>query len=51
VDYSLTWTCYSGKDVPCLKCGSCVERIEAFEYNNIRDPLINKKVWDKIISE
>jgi len=39
VDYSLTWTCYSGKERACGKCGSCMERLEAFEYNNIKDPL------------
>ena len=25
VDYSLTWTCYKGKEKACGKCGSCVE--------------------------
>ncbi len=38
-DYSLTWTCYKGKDVACGKCGSCVERLEAFEDNDVVDPL------------
>lgn len=40
VDYSLTWTCYKGLDRPCRKCGSCVEREEAFEKNGIIDPLL-----------
>ncbi len=39
VDYSLTWTCYNGKEKPCGKCGSCVERLEAFRLNHIKDPL------------
>ena len=39
VDYSLTWTCYKGKEKPCQKCGSCIERIEAFKKNNTKDPL------------
>lgn len=41
VDYSLTWTCYSpSKDgKACGRCGSCTERLEAFEKNNIKDPL------------
>ncbi len=39
VDYSLTWTCYKGKQKACGKCGSCVERLEAFEINGIEDPL------------
>jgi len=39
VDYSLTWTCYQGRDKACGKCGSCVERLEAFEKAGIDDPL------------
>jgi 7-cyano-7-deazaguanine synthase len=39
VDYSLTWTCYEGKDKPCGKCGACVERAEAFAANHVEDPL------------
>lgn len=39
VDYGLTWTCYSGLEEPCGKCGSCVERAEAFAKNNVKDPL------------
>jgi len=39
VDYSKTWTCYKGKGKACGKCGSCVERLEAFEKANIKDPI------------
>lgn len=39
VDYSLTWTCYKGEDKACGKCGSCVERLEAFQKARIHDPL------------
>lgn len=39
VDYSLTWTCYKGEELPCGKCGSCTERLEAFAVNNSVDPL------------
>ena len=39
VDYSKTWTCYEGKEFPCGKCGSCVERLEAFADNQECDPI------------
>lgn len=39
VDYSLTWTCYKGGEKACGKCGSCTERLEAFEKAGIEDPI------------
>ena len=39
VDYSLTWTCYNGRDKACGKCGSCVERLEAFKKAGMKDPI------------
>ncbi|MFL0806777.1 MAG: 7-cyano-7-deazaguanine synthase QueC [Oceanobacter sp.] len=39
LDYSKTWTCYNGRDKACGKCGSCVERLEAFAENQQSDPL------------
>lgn len=39
VDYSLTWTCYEGKELACGKCGACTERLEAFEEVGIEDPI------------
>ena len=39
LDYSKTWTCYNGREKACGKCGSCVERLEAFAHNNLIDPL------------
>ena len=39
VDYSKSWTCYKGKEKACGKCGSCVERLEAFEKADAIDPL------------
>ena len=39
LDYSKTWTCYNGREKACGKCGSCVERLEAFAANGINDPI------------
>ncbi len=39
LDYSQTWTCYNGRDKACGRCGSCVERLEAFASNGVTDPL------------
>lgn len=39
LDYGETWTCYNGREKACGKCGSCVERLEAFEQNQATDPL------------
>lgn len=37
--YELTWSCYEGKDRPCGVCGTCLDRIAAFEKNGVTDPL------------
>ena len=34
----LTWSCYAGGEIHCGRCGTCVERKEAFELANIADP-------------
>lgn len=39
LDYGRTWTCYNGRDKACGRCGSCVERLEAFAANGVTDPL------------
>lgn len=38
VPYGKTWTCYKGQAEHCGKCGTCVERIEAFELAGVPDP-------------
>jgi len=38
VDYSKTWSCYEGGAVHCGKCGTCVERKEAFSLAGEVDP-------------
>ena len=39
VDYGSTWTCYKGGETACGKCGTCVERLEAFSVAGTEDPL------------
>ena len=34
----LTWSCYAGEESHCGKCGTCVERKEAFEVAKTTDP-------------
>ena len=38
VDFARTWSCYKGGDVHCGKCGTCVERREAFMQAGVADP-------------
>ncbi|MFK7948008.1 MAG: 7-cyano-7-deazaguanine synthase QueC [Saprospiraceae bacterium] len=38
VDYAQTWSCYKGLELHCGKCGTCVERKEAFELAGVNDP-------------
>ena len=38
--YELTWACYEGKDEPCGKCGTCIDRAAAFAANGVSDPAI-----------
>ena len=40
VPYELTWSCYCGTDKPCRKCGTCIDREEAFLANGVVDPLL-----------
>ena len=38
VPYELTWSCYKGGNKHCGKCGTCVERKEAFQLAGVIDP-------------
>lgn len=38
VDYSLTYSCYKGGELHCGRCGTCVERREAFAEARVEDP-------------
>lgn len=38
VDFRRTWSCYKGGAIHCGKCGTCVERREAFLQAGLPDP-------------
>lgn len=40
VPYEQTWSCYKGGNVHCGRCGTCVERQEAFHLANENDPTL-----------
>ncbi len=39
-DYAFAISCYSGEEIPCQKCSSCVLRQKAWEEVRLQDPLI-----------
>ena len=41
VPYQKTWSCYEGGEKPCCTCGTCIDRLNAFQANGIEDPLLN----------
>jgi 7-cyano-7-deazaguanine synthase len=40
VDFARTWSCYKGGAIHCGKCGTCVERREAFALAGLLDPTV-----------
>ena len=39
VPFEMTWSCYEGGDKACGVCGTCRDRIRAFEENGVKDPI------------
>ena len=38
--FELTWSCYTGGEKPCGKCGTCIDRAAAFAANGVEDPAL-----------
>jgi 7-cyano-7-deazaguanine synthase len=38
IPFAETWSCYEGGAVHCARCGTCVERREAFDLAGVADP-------------
>lgn len=38
VPWDRTWSCYKGGEIHCGRCGTCVERAEAFHLAGVEDP-------------
>ena len=38
VPFEKTWSCYKGLDLHCGRCGTCIERREAFHLAEVHDP-------------
>ncbi len=39
VQFELTWSCYKGGEKHCGRCGTCIDRKEAFEKMGLTDPV------------
>jgi 7-cyano-7-deazaguanine synthase len=44
VDFAHTWSCYKGGALHCGRCGTCVERREAFAQAGLADPTLYASV-------
>lgn len=46
-----TWSCYKGGDTHCGRCGTCVERREAFEIAGVKDPTVyeDPDYWKSVV--
>lgn len=51
VPFSKTWSCYKGGTNHCGRCGTCVERREAFDIAGVEDPTVYDDVdfWKEAV--
>lgn len=53
VDFNHTHTCYEGNFIACGRCGTCVERLEAFALCGAEDPLdyADREYWKTVVGK
>jgi 7-cyano-7-deazaguanine synthase len=53
VPFAETWSCYKGGAVHCGRCGTCVERREAFHLAGVADPTVyeDPDYWIEAVRE
>lgn len=46
-----TWSCYKGGEQQCGRCGTCVERREAFDLAGVKDPTVyaDPDYWKTVV--
>lgn len=51
--FAETWSCYKGGEAHCGRCGTCVERREAFHLAGVEDPTIyaDPDYWLEAVAE
>lgn len=52
VPFALTWSCYKGEELHCGRCGTCVERLEAFAVAGVADPTeyVDRNFWKTAVN-
>lgn len=53
VPFANTWSCYKGGELHCGRCGTCVERAEAFAEAGVPDPTVyeDPTFWRTAVAE
>lgn len=52
VPFERSWSCYKGGDIHCGRCGTCVERQEAFALAGVGDPTVyeDSEYWKEKVA-
>ncbi|MBL1420727.1 MAG: 7-cyano-7-deazaguanine synthase QueC [Alphaproteobacteria bacterium] len=53
VDHTKSWSCYKGGELHCGRCGTCVERREAFDLAGYADPTVydDPDFWQGVVEK